>query len=144
MSDKHQCCQEVWNGLFTGSQCQRAGLIERDGKWYCRQHDPVEVQRKKDEKSKQWQERWDREQGEETLKSMAAVSYRKHFGKKAALAAAGDQLGEALRLLEESNSRLKDLEHTEANDCGAISGQVAANNKLLDYLEKLKAEGEVP
>lgn len=35
------CCAQVSaRGGWHHYQCSRKGVIERDGKWYCRQHDP--------------------------------------------------------------------------------------------------------
>lgn len=50
---KHQCCQPVWDNFHKG-QCQRNGVIERDGKWYCKQHDPEAVKAKEEAKRAQW------------------------------------------------------------------------------------------
>lgn len=66
--DRKKCCKEVWVNVGFGRfrQCSRTGTIERDGKLYCKVHDPVEVKRKNDAaeaayKAKQManHERWD-------------------------------------------------------------------------------------
>ena len=62
MAEKHQCCATVFpRGVWvaSGYACSRKGVIERDGKWYCRQHDPVS----KAERDKASMEKWRREQG---------------------------------------------------------------------------------
>lgn len=52
MTSKQQCCVEVW-GEWRSHQCSRAGKIERDGKFYCGQHDPVAIKEKDEEKRRQ-------------------------------------------------------------------------------------------
>lgn len=49
--DKQMCCVRVsgegqW-GDFNQRQCQKPANVERNGKWYCKIHDP-EYQRQKD------------------------------------------------------------------------------------------------
>jgi len=46
-----RCDTRIHSG-FLSHQCPRNGVIERDGKFYCRQHDPVAVQQKRDERRK--------------------------------------------------------------------------------------------
>lgn len=36
------CSAKVWDG-WRRTPCARAGKVERDGKWFCRQHDPVAI-----------------------------------------------------------------------------------------------------
>lgn len=39
-----RCCAIVYTSLhFRGRSCSRLGRVERDGKHYCKQHDPVAV-----------------------------------------------------------------------------------------------------
>ena len=43
----NQCCKEIYKGSrgFRGvyERCSRKASVERDGKPYCRQHDPVAI-----------------------------------------------------------------------------------------------------
>ncbi len=54
---KHQCSEDmvrstgVWGRYH---QCVRNGKIERNGKWYCKQHDPVAIKKKRDDESAAW------------------------------------------------------------------------------------------
>lgn len=53
--DKQQCSatvypKEQW-GAFHGHGCARKATIERDGKWYCGLHDPVNVKLREDKNS---------------------------------------------------------------------------------------------
>jgi hypothetical protein len=46
-----------------GHQCSRKGVVEADGKWYCKLHSPEgeeEAQRKRDEKYASWKRGQDR------------------------------------------------------------------------------------
>lgn len=50
-ADKNPRCVEiVHNGGRTVSfhPCERHGAVVRDGKWYCKQHDPVAVRQRRD------------------------------------------------------------------------------------------------
>jgi len=38
--------------------CWKNATIERDGKWYCRQHDPEEVKRRREEYNRAWDEKY--------------------------------------------------------------------------------------
>lgn len=39
-------------------KCTRSGSVIRGGKWYCKQHDPVAVKAKHDERSRKWNDEW--------------------------------------------------------------------------------------
>ena len=48
--EKHECSKNVWHpGSFWGDLrlCEKNGTVERDGKWYCGQHDPVAIEEKR-------------------------------------------------------------------------------------------------
>lgn len=56
MSDKDRCVAKVldhssWNSTFP---CSRRGTIKRDGKLYCKQHDPVAIAEKEAARCKNW------------------------------------------------------------------------------------------
>ncbi len=63
-----KCCVEVSRGktrikgIGFFSRCNREGTIERNGRWYCFQHDPNEVQRRAEETNERRQRlpRWKR------------------------------------------------------------------------------------
>lgn len=38
--ERHECSTTVFGERVRQWQCVRAGVVERAGKWYCRQHDP--------------------------------------------------------------------------------------------------------
>lgn len=61
-------------------QCPFKGVVQRDGRWYCRRHDPVEVEKRDKERHVRWDAEWNQE--------------RKHWARKQAA-------GMALELLEE-------------------------------------------
>lgn len=51
MADKHQCCALVYGSdAWRSFPCSRAGTIEREGKWYCKMHDPVAKKERDDAK----------------------------------------------------------------------------------------------
>ena len=56
---RRQCSQNVYTNRSGGLRCLHPAKVERDGKWYCKQHDPVESARKLQERDNAWQQRWE-------------------------------------------------------------------------------------
>jgi uncharacterized Zn finger protein (UPF0148 family) len=59
-TDKPRCSEDVWDGGFRPHRCRNSGSVERDGKWYCKVHDPIarkERQERRDEEYRAEQER---------------------------------------------------------------------------------------
>lgn len=58
-SERHDCAERVFTDRMGSHRCFRRGIIQENGKWYCRQHAPSAVaarQRARDEKDKR---KWD-------------------------------------------------------------------------------------
>jgi len=51
-----QCCATAHYGQRWdhGHQCVRRAVVERDGKLYCKQHDPVEVEKRDKKREENW------------------------------------------------------------------------------------------
>jgi hypothetical protein len=47
----------VHRGDFRRRQCDKNGTVCRDGKWYCKKHDPVAAEQAKAEKVEKWEAR---------------------------------------------------------------------------------------
>jgi hypothetical protein len=63
MSEKQECCHGRYkNHSWNEYACSRTATVEKDGKWYCWQHNP-EYEAKK---NKELREKWDREAAERT------------------------------------------------------------------------------
>ena len=45
------CSATVWADIWYPHQCSRKAIVERDGAAYCKVHDPVEQQRRRDARS---------------------------------------------------------------------------------------------
>lgn len=61
---KHQCVEMVGHSypgiLGTDfSRCTCEGAVERNGKWYCKRHDPVAVAAREDASAAKWQAKID-------------------------------------------------------------------------------------
>lgn len=56
-------------------QCTRLGIVVREGKWYCKQHDPVEVQAKDAIRQKKWEDEWAAKDKQWKLQSTAPDGY---------------------------------------------------------------------
>lgn len=57
MAEKHTCCAEVLRGTEWRPRKEACGCkasVERDGKWYCKRHDPVAKAEKQDAQLKAW------------------------------------------------------------------------------------------
>ena len=62
---KQQCSVQVspndpW-GVFHQHHCTRAAIVEQDGKWYCKVHDPEYIKVKDAKRNNEWQEKFNRE-----------------------------------------------------------------------------------
>lgn len=53
MAEK-RCSTRVFGPRVLSWQCNRKGTVERDGKWYCWQHDPVRLKEKAEADEKQY------------------------------------------------------------------------------------------
>lgn len=50
-----RCAKMVYSsGMFHGTMCSRAGTIERDGKLWCKQHDPERVAARRAAQAAKW------------------------------------------------------------------------------------------
>ena len=61
MAEKHACCAEVWRGTEWRPRKEACGCkasFERDGKWYCKRHDPVAKAEKQEEKQRVANAEW--------------------------------------------------------------------------------------
>jgi hypothetical protein len=58
MTERPQCFGQAYErGMSFGShRCTRSGSVEYEGKWYCRQHDPVAAAEKDRERRARWEE----------------------------------------------------------------------------------------
>lgn len=60
MEKKHTCCKQLYRGLGWCRKLQPCGAkasVERDGKWYCKRHDPVAVKAKQEESDQKYKEK---------------------------------------------------------------------------------------
>ena len=53
-----RCCKRVYRDRRS-HPCSRNGYVERDGKWYCKQHDPEAVNAKDQARRRKWD--WERQ-----------------------------------------------------------------------------------
>lgn len=51
---KPTCSATVFGERVHSWGCTRAGVIDRDGKWFCRQHDPEAVKARQTARSAKW------------------------------------------------------------------------------------------
>lgn len=56
------CSETVWKrdgNWGRNVPCARKGVVERDGKHYCRQHDPEAIKARREATSAKWNAEWD-------------------------------------------------------------------------------------
>ncbi len=73
---KERCSEQVRDGGMwpRHHQCLRNGVVLCDGKWYCKQHDPVAVEKRAEELRAKYDAKWDKGQEEwRRKKAMAKV-----------------------------------------------------------------------
>ena len=59
MGEKQQCSARIaTTGMFYSHQCSRNGKVQREGKWYCNQHDPVRIEGWIKERDARWEREW--------------------------------------------------------------------------------------
>jgi hypothetical protein len=56
---KERCHKRIFSGGYIGHPCPNQGKVERDGHWYCKKHDPVEVKKRDDARNAKWKAEWD-------------------------------------------------------------------------------------
>ena len=56
---KVRCSQSVAGANLWGRKCSRTTTVERDGKPYCTQHDPVAVAERRETNRAAWEAKWD-------------------------------------------------------------------------------------
>lgn len=69
-----RCCEQIF-GDFTFHQCSRTGSIEREGKWYCKIHDPIAKAERDKARRDKWGKEWTDKQ--EALKSAQSLQNKK-------------------------------------------------------------------
>jgi hypothetical protein len=61
LRSEKRCVETVYPndqyGSFHGHQCNKMGIIKRDGKWYCKIHDPEYIK----EKHLKLRDKWDKQ-----------------------------------------------------------------------------------
>ena len=60
MTVKHKCSKKVWRHT-SWYLCSRPATVQRDGKWYCWQHDPKRVEAEAKKRRAAWEAKMDRE-----------------------------------------------------------------------------------
>lgn len=76
MEEKPRCCGRVpgegkW-GSFHMTQCKKNATVERDGKHYCKTHDPVARKERQDKSYEACRDKIKRQVAREDFKSRAA------------------------------------------------------------------------
>lgn len=73
---ERSCAATVHGERLQSWGCQRKGVIERNHKWYCRQHDPDAVKARDDAR----RQRWDDEQRTRDRTYAAASALKNRLG----------------------------------------------------------------
>ena len=55
MTEKHQCSERYESGgLGSMRSCQIPAIVKRNGKWYCKIHDPEYIKAKAEKRDAEW------------------------------------------------------------------------------------------
>ena len=56
------CCKRIYGSsraeVFNPHQCRLKAVVEKDGKFYCKRHDPINVEKRRKELGEKWDKRW--------------------------------------------------------------------------------------
>jgi len=58
-SDKQKCSARVFSDSWGGHPCTRTASVIRNGKPYCKTHDPVARKEKEEKRTAEWNKKWD-------------------------------------------------------------------------------------
>lgn len=77
--EKKNCSGMVWSADVWSRQysCKLSGTIERNGRWYCKKHDPNGVEERRQKIDGIWKEKWELERELRNLKGSIAEEARK-------------------------------------------------------------------
>lgn len=53
------CCKEVWFDSWHQRPCKKKAVTTYQGKPYCKVHDPLFIQRKREDEERKWNEEYD-------------------------------------------------------------------------------------
>ena len=116
---RHGCAETVWDNLrLEKYPCSRGGTIERESKYWCYQHDPEAVKKRRAEQQASWSD--ENRQRAEANRRLAAERLAVGFLATTALEAgivkatfsSQDRLADALRAVVQLNAK--------ANDAGTL------------------------
>lgn len=128
------CFQKVAAaGGFQFHNCSRKVSVVRDGKAYCKIHDPVYVSEKTARKHAKWEAEDELKEAKWSLRDAAVGSYEKHCGEKARELAEADLLGEALtiigRLVFAADAKLLSEKHRVIDEARNILAKLPKESK---------------
>lgn len=105
------CSVRVYSqGSMIGHKCARAAKVDRDGVWYCRQHDPVAIEEKRAKKHAEWEKQWaDKRAAQEEVERQKRLAVAAIAAIKAIAAGHNDPRGLAVKVLAQELSN--DQEH---------------------------------
>jgi len=69
-----KCEGQIATDMWHPHKCGQKASVEREGKWYCKRHDPVALNAKRDEKEKAWNARFNKDMAEARSNRAAVAS----------------------------------------------------------------------
>ena len=73
--EQHQCEGKVFED-YSSHRCRNNASYERDGKWYCKLHDPVAIKEKEAKRAEKWDKEYNNAK-ERTRRRTAEIAYCK-------------------------------------------------------------------
>lgn len=70
---KQRCQEMIWSN-WSKYQCKKNAIVEIEGKFYCKIHNPIEIKRKREESQKKFEKKM-KEEREEYEYRNACINY---------------------------------------------------------------------
>ncbi len=110
-----QCREFVWpRGSFHKTKCSRKGVVERDGKLYCKQHDPLAIAAKRQAENEKFEMKYAANK-EKTRRQRAIINACEGIPTEALEAGV---VAELLEVLENVSAHLPDCYCGYPTTCG--------------------------
>ena len=113
---EHACSKRVYSGErwdFGGHPCSRKGTVERDGRWWCKQHDPEAMKAREAKRDAAY--RAEQEVKEATIRSAQALIDRLGAGRPHYSSVTGKPTGGVTLTAEEAASLADRLDSLREN-----------------------------
>ena len=135
-----RCCK-TWRKEWITKQCSRNGKVERDGKWYCTQHDPVEVKKRRDKSYRELCAKLDSEEAQRKFEKSAIAACTGMTDPAAEIAAKDAEIARLRHELADAIDVANAL-RTALNDHDNAENFRALHDEAQEEIAKLRADND--